>query len=433
MADIFDKCVEYKDSIVNVISNYIRNDAIEWEDSIDIFEHFSHNWFNRPFPINNGGPHIYHDHREGLQFSTNDYLGLSRNKELQEYALQCFEKHGISMPMGSRALTGTTEIHLELEKLVAEFKKKEDAMTFSTGAGAMMGVVSGLTTKNDLVILDQKAHASLYCGAKISSATIRTFKHNDVADLEKILRQSDPNQATMIVIDGVYSMDGDIAPLSDICDLRDKFNVRLLVDDAHGNGVLGEGGRGCAELYGVEDRIDIHAGTFSKAFGLKGGFVAADKSVIEFLRLNAYTNLFTKAQPAVFAAVIIKALDIVKNATDLRQRVFENAAYLQKRLQILGFDIGKTMTPITPIYFPGLEAFFIVDTLRVNFGIFTVPVFYPAISWGSSLIRIIPTALHTEDHLNRLCNCLDTVYNDNLYKKMDGYRYENIACATTTA
>ena len=189
--------------------------------------------------------------------------------------------------MGARPLTGNIELHLELQKQLAEFKRTEDALVFCNGAMAMMGTIAALARPRDLVIMDRYAHASLVCGAKISGARMRFFRHNDVEDLEAMLLEAPASQAKMVVVDGVYSMQGDIAPLPEICDLCEKYGARLIVDDAHGTGVFGDNGRGVAEILGVEDRIDLHLGTFSKAAGTIGGFAAGDAAVIDFLRFTA--------------------------------------------------------------------------------------------------------------------------------------------------
>lgn len=409
MADIFDKCVQFKTGMECYGKQFFHDMNIDWYKDYDLFQHWGYNVLYGDSPIDNGGPVISDGDKQWLQFSTNDYLGMSRHPELRQVAADYVKRYGVGTPMGSRLLTGSTPVHSELDRRVAQFKKTETALTFATGANAMIGAISALTLKEELTILDQFAHASLYCGAKISGTQIKTFRHNDLNDLERILKSADPSVAKLIVVDGVYSMTGTIAPLQEICDLKDRYHARLLVDDAHGNGVYGQSGRGVAEVLGVEDRIDIHAGTFSKAFGSKGGFIASHKEVIDYLRYTSYTNLFTKSQPAVLAAVTLKSIDIVEKSPDLRDKVHENARYLQNRLRTSGYDIGITTTAITPITFPDLAGFIYANELRFNYGIWASPVSYPAIPLGKSIMRIIPTAHHTKDHLDHLCDSLDAI------------------------
>lgn len=358
-------------------------------------------------PVENAGPWIEMNGRKVLQFSTNDYLGMSVHPEVRAAAADYVTRYGIGSPMGARPLTGTIALHLELEREVADFKQTEAAITFSTGAGAMMGAIACLAQPGDLLIFDQLAHASLVCGAKIAGAAIKYFRHNDPASLERILSSSDPDQARLIVVDGVYSMNGDIAPLAEICDLCDRYGARLFVDDAHGNGVCGENGRGAAEMLGVEDRIDVHAGTFSKAFGTYGGFVAGAKDVMFYIRCLAPTILFTKAAPACVVAATLKSLELVRKADDRRKAVWTNARQLQTVLCERGIDIGATETPITPISFGGNGALQVADILRRKYRIWVSPVVYPAVRRGAGILRAIPTALHDQSDIDYLVESLE--------------------------
>ena len=392
MADIFDKCVRFLDE-----------QRITAPGDLPVAERVIFD----VSPIENAGPWMERDGQRMLQFSTNDYLGMSVHPEVRAVAADYAARYGIGAPMGARPLTGTIELHLELERQIADFKRTEAAMTFTMGAGAMLGAVACLARPGDLLIMDQLAHASLVCGAKISGAKIKYFRHNDPENLERVLAQADPNVPKLIIVDGVYSMNGDIAPLGEICDLRDRYGARLFVDDAHGTGVCGKHGRGAAELLGVEDRIDVHAGTFSKAFGTYGGFVAADKHVVFYTRCLAPTVLFTKAAPACVVAATLKSLELVRNAHDRRGKVWANAQRLQSLLRERGFDIGGTQTPITPIRFGDSSAIHVADLLRRKYGIWVSAVVYPAVRRGSAILRAIPTALHTEADVDYLVNSLE--------------------------
>ena len=392
VADIFDRCLHFR-----------RDQRIAAPDEVPVAERVLFD----VSPINNAGPWMHKDGRRMLQFSTNDYLGMSVHPEVRAAAADYALRYGIGAPMGARPLTGTVDIHLAFEREIAEFKRTESALTFTMGAGAMMGAIACLAKPGDLLILDQLAHASLVCGAKISGASVKYFRHNDLASLERVLEHADPDQAKLIVVDGVYSMNGDIAPLPEICDLRDRYGARLIVDDAHGNGVLGEGGRGAAEMLGCEDRIDIHAGTFSKAFGTYGGFVATDQAVIFYMRCLAPTILFTKAAPACVVAATRKSLELVINAQDRRQKVHANATQLQTLLRQRGFDIGATQTPITPVSFGGNSALHVADTLRSKFSIWVSAVTYPAVRRGMAILRVIPTALHEPADITYLVDSIE--------------------------
>lgn len=426
MTDIFDKC-DFRETMKKYTKSISKDTS--YEDSyLDVL---GHEIFYGITPVDNGGPTMKScDDSEWLQFSTNDYLGLSRNIQLKNIAIAFVMQNGIGTPMGSRLLTGNTQLHNELESSIADYKKTEAALTFSVGANAMMGAVSALATNSDMIIIDKFAHASLYCGAKISNAQINIFEHNDVNQLEDILKNAKPDQGKLIVVDGVYSMGGDIAPLREICDLKDKYNARLLVDDAHGNGVLGKNGRGVAELLEVEDRIDVHAGTFSKAFGSLGGFIASKRKVIDFMKFTSKTSLFTKAMPGVYSAVNLKAIDIVKNGYHLRQKISENTNYFQSKLKNLGVNIGDTVTPITPITFNNDSALSLSHMLRTDYKIWTAPVIYPAIPRGMSIIRIIPTAMHSKDQIDYFCNSFTEA--SKTLKSMNDHK-EELVCQTSTA
>lgn len=391
MADIFDKCVRFRRE-----SPIVKPDDRATAEAV-LYRHS---------PLGNAGPWIEQDGRKLLQFSTNDYLGLADHPAVRQAAMDIVSKYGVSAPMGARPLTGTTELHVELERQFADFKRTERALVFSNGAHAMMGTIAALAGPRDMIVLDRYAHASLVCGAKISGARMRFFQHNDVEELESILMEALPTRAVMVVVDGVYSMQGDIAPLAELCDVCQKYGARLIVDDAHGTGVCGENGRGTAELLGVEDRIDIHLGTCSKALATTGGFVAANEDVIEFLRFNAPTILFTKAMPACVAAATIEALKLLREGHELRRKLWENTALLQNGLRELGCSIGNTQTPITPIHGNGTDAVHMSTSLHKEYNIWVSAVLYPAVPIGTSILRAIPTAAHSHEDIDLLLRAI---------------------------
>ncbi len=393
MGDIFDRCFDFPGS-----------QRIGTDEDLKIASRLL---FGQS-PIDNAGPGIKLDGEEALQFSTNDYLGMSTHPEVLAAGRDWAERYGVGAPMGARPLTGTTELHLQLEKEIAQHKGAEAALIFSTGAGAMMGAIACLARPGDMLIFDQLAHASLVCGGKISGACIKSFRHNDTTSLQRVLESAPPDVNKMVVVDGVYSMNGDIAPLPEICDLCERYEARLFVDDAHGYGVCGKNGRGVAEMFDVEDRIDIQAGTFSKALGTCGGFVTGPKEVIFYIRCRAPTILFTKTAPACVVAATRKSLELVKHADDRREKLWSNTDHLQSSLQRRGFEIGITETPITPIKLPGNKALHIADILRDKYKIWVSPVVYPAVRRNAAIIRVIPTALHTREQIDYLIDSIET-------------------------
>lgn len=360
-------------------------------------------------PVPNAGPWMEIDGQKYLQLSTNNYLGLATHPAVCAAAAEVVTRFGIGAPMGSRLLTGNTQAHEELEARLASFKRCEAALVFPSGALAMMGAVGCLAGPGDILLLDEFAHTTLVCGARISGAEIRTFRHNDLNHLEAQLKKIAGSRPTAIVVDGVYSMDGDTSPLKELVELKDRYGARLLVDDAHGTGVFGPEGRGTAAHYGVEDRVDLHLGTFSKAFGTIGGFVAGKKDVVDFIRFRAPTFVFTKSTPLAVVAATQVALDLVRQGEDLRRQLWANAKRLQEGLKERGFVIGKTQSPITPIEMEGSEALRVAQALRSLYRIWVTPVVYPAIRLGRSILRVIPTALHTDEDIDYFLDSLTAV------------------------
>ena len=362
--------------------------------------------FSSPSPPGNAGPWMQENGRRLLQFASNDYLGLASHAEIRAAAAAVTARHGIGAPMGSRLLTGTTTDHLALETEIAAFKTQEAAVVFPSGAMAMMGVIATLADKRDVLLLDEYAHHSLVLGAKVSGAEMHFFRHNDVAHLEWILENQVQDRSAAIIVDGVYSMQGDIAPLPELVELKKEFGARLLIDDAHGNGVLGPQGRGTAAHFGLEHYIDLELGTFSKAFGTIGGFVAGDREVIDYIRYTAPTLVFSKAMPLAVVAATRKSLELVQAADDRRVTVWRNRKLLQTKLRAAGYTVGRTQTPITPVKCHGNEALHLAYELRESCGIWVAPVVYPAVRMGESMLRVIPTAAHAPADIDLLVHSL---------------------------
>ena len=394
MKDIFYKCEEFIDG-PSVIRSGDRALAAE------VFSCVS--------PPANAGPLIRSNGQKILQFSSNDYLGLAMHPDVRSAALRAVAQYGIGSPMGSRLMTGTTKYHLELEEQVAAFKRCQAAVTFASGALAMMGALACLAGQDDMLIMDENAHATLQCGARISGARIVCFRHNDMNHLEDILKRFGGSRPLAVVVDGVYSMQGDVAPLPELVELKEHYDARLIVDDAHGTGVFGEGGRGTAAQFGVEDQVDLHAGTFSKAVGTIGGFVAGKRKVVEYIRYNAPTLVFTKAMPVAVAAATMQSLELLERADQRRKTLWKNTKRLHDSLRTQEFEIGNTVSPITPIKFKGTEAIFVAHELRTAYGIWVAPVVYPAVSLGTSILRVIPTASHSDADIEQLTSALRMV------------------------
>lgn len=391
MGDVFEKC-----------HRFVQMPFGSMEDDRELAEIV----FTAVSPAQNSGPWMELGGQRILQFGTNDYLGLASHPEVRRRAAEVATQYGVGQPMGSRLLTGTVSQHLELEAKLARFKGTEDAIVFSAGALAMIGTLAALAGSEDVVFIDENAHATLRLGVRASGANIRVFRHNDVNHLESLLAKTRTKGGRIVVVDGVYSMQGDLAPLPDLVDLRRRYGFRLFVDDAHANGVFGPQGRGTPFHFGVQDEVDLHLGTFSKAFGTIGGFAAGSYEVITYLRFNSPTYLFTKALPLVVTEATSVALDILQAADDRRQRLWENTRHLQESLRQAGFRVGPTQSPITPIHANDARALYWAQQLRDKFHIWAAPATYPAIRLGQSILRLVPTALHTFDDIDLVVRSL---------------------------
>ena len=364
-------------------------------------------YFHQPVLEGTPGPRMRFNGKEVIQWAVNNYCGLAGNEEVKAAARESVETWGTYSPMGSRMLTGNTPQHIELERRLAEFLQKPAAVLFNYGYLGVMGSMSALVGPDDQVIIDKLSHASIVDGAILASAgrRFRPFKHNDLDNLEFHLKAANRERkgGVLIVTEGVYGMRGDLADLPGICDLKDKYHARLMIDDAHGFGVMGESGRGTGEYYGVQERVDMYFGTFAKAFAAIGGVTATDEKVADFIRCNARTNVFAKALPMVYVDAIGKSLEMLQSRPELRERMWAVAKRLQDGLQELGYDIGDTQSPITPVYVPAGDRETgegMVRMLREEFGVFVSGVVYPVVPRGVILFRMIPTAAHSDEEVD---------------------------------
>lgn len=351
--------------------------------------------------------------KECVQWSLNNYLGLAQSQELRVAAEEAVRAYGPSAPMGSRMLTGNTRRHIELEGALADYLEKDSSIVFNYGYLGVLGTLSSLVQKNDAIVIDKMSHACMVDGTLMSQGAYRVFKHNDMDSLEKHLKFINKTRkgGILIVVEGVYGMSGDIASLKEICALKEKYDARLFVDDAHGFGVIGPQGKGAAAHWGVQDSVDIYFGTFAKAFAAIGGVSASTKPVIEWIRYNARTQVFAKSLPMIYVEVVSKALDIIRNDTERRSRMWRIASALRSGLKDAGFEVGDGPSPITPVYVRGGDietGMGIMRSLREK-GIFVNGVTYPVVPKGVFLFRMIPTAAHTGEDVRKTVDAFTAV------------------------
>jgi glycine C-acetyltransferase len=360
-------------------------------------------YFSRPVLQGEPGPRMRFEGREVIQWALNNYLGLTGEPGVQQAARAALERYGTCAPMGSRMLTGNTELHVELERRLAAFLGKPAAVVFNYGYLGVIGTLGSIVGPEDVIIMDRLCHASIVDGVTIASGgrRFRPFKHNDLDNLEFHLKAASRNRTGGILIatEGVYGMRGDVADLKGICDLKDRYGARLYVDDAHGFGVMGEHGAGAGEYLGVQDRIDLYFGTFAKAFAAIGGVTAGPADVVRWILYNARTNVFAKSLPLLYVATLIATLEQVQRRDDLRARMWQVARALQQGLVDLGYDIGDTVSPITPVYVPAGDqstAMTMIRMLREDYRVFVSGVMYPVVPPGVVMFRMIPTAAHSD-------------------------------------
>jgi 8-amino-7-oxononanoate synthase len=352
-------------------------------------------------------PVVMLDGQPVIMLGSNNYLGLTNHPEVKQAAAEALAKYGTGCA-GSRLLNGTLDIHVDLEERLAAFTRREAALTFSTGFQVNLGVLSCLLGRGDVAILDALDHACIIDGCRLGFGRSYKFRHNDMDDLAKKLEFA-KGHPMLIVVDGVFSMEGDLAPLDEIVALKRRFGARLMVDDAHGLGVFGEHGRGTPEHFGVEGDVDLVMGTFSKSLAAIGGFIAGPREVIEFVRLHARSEIFSAAPPPPSVAAARKALDIVEREPERRKQLWENTEYMKRELVSLGFDTGDSASPVIPIVIgEDMQAFVTVLRLQEE-GVFANPVVSPAVPEGRSMIRTSYMATHTREHLDKALEALEKV------------------------
>lgn len=347
------------------------------------------------------GARILVDGKDVLNFCSNNYLGLANHPKLIEAAKEATKKYGVG-PAAVRSIAGTTDLHVQLEQRLAKFKGAEDVITFQSGFTANLGTISALVGKEDVIFSDRLNHASIIDGCRLSGAKIVAYEHNDAGALEDAIKEHASNfRRALIITDGVFSMDGDIAPLPNLVEVAKKYDILFMVDDAHGEGVLGKGGRGIVDHFGLHGKVDIEIGTMSKAFGVVGGMVAGDKVIIEWLRQRGRPFLFSSAVTAPDAAACLAAVDLLEESTELVDKLWDNAKYFKAEMKKLGFDTGASETPITPVMLG--EAPLAQQFSRELFeeGVFAMSIGFPTVAKGKARIRVMISASHDRDDLGQ--------------------------------
>lgn len=349
------------------------------------------------------------DGKRVLNFCSNNYLGLANHPRLVQAAREAMKDYGVG-PGAVRTIAGTMDLHLELEKRIAEFKRVEAAITFQSGFTANTGTIPALVGKEDMIFSDELNHASIIDGCRLSGASIVRYNHSDPKSLqEKILQNKGGYRRGLIVTDGVFSMDGDYPPLDKLADIAEEHDVMLMVDDAHGEGVLGEGGRGLVDHFHLHDQVDIELGTFSKAFGVMGGFVAGNAKIIEWLRQRGRPFLFSSAVTVPDTAATIEAINVMEESTELVDKLWRNADIFKKGMENLGFDTGKSMTPITPVMLGEAKLAREFSHRLYEEGIFAMALGYPTVPRGLARIRVMISAAHSEEDLQGALDAFEKV------------------------
>lgn len=343
-------------------------------------------------------PEIIMNGKRMIMVGSNNYLGLTNHPKVKEAAIEAIKKYGTGCA-GSRFLNGTLDIHVKLEEKLARFMRKEAALVFSTGFQVNLGVISSLAGKEDVVLIDKMDHASIIDGCRLSFAEIKKFRHNDIEDLERLLKEYE-DKGKLVVIDGVFSMEGDIAKLPEILGLTKKYGARLMVDDAHGIGVLGKTGRGTVEHFGLEKDVDLIMGTYSKSLASIGGFIAGDEDVIHYIKHHARSLIFSASPPPASVAAVSAALDIIENEPERREKLWQNTYKMLKGFKELGFQVGPSETPIIPVIVGEDEKAFQMAMMLQEEGVFANVAVTPAVPNGRALIRTSYMATHTDEHLD---------------------------------
>ncbi len=389
------------------------------------YQHQAHGYYVFPKLEGELSNRMMFQGKERIVWSLNNYLGLGNHPDVRKADEEAARDYGLAYPMGARMMSGHTSLHEQLEEQLAEFVSKEQAYLLNFGYQGMVSIVDSLLGRHDVAVYDAECHACIIDGLRMSTAHRYVFKHNDISDLEKqILRAQEKVGNTgggiLVITEGVYGMAGDQGKLKEICALREKYDFRLLVDDAHGFGTLGETGAGAGEEQGCQDEIDVYFSTFAKSMGSVGAFVAGDSDIINYLMYNMRSQIFAKSLPMPLVVGNIKRLEMLRTQPEHKEKLWANVHKLQKGLSDAGLDIGKTDSCVTPVFMHGgiNEATHLTKDLRENFNIFCSLVTYPVIPKGQIILRLIPTAVHTFEDIDETIAAFKEVK-----RKLDGKEY----------
>ncbi len=340
------------------------------------------------------------DGRTILMFGSNSYLGLTNHPKIKESAKKAIMKYGTGCA-GSRFLNGTLDIHIQLEEKLADYLQREAVLLYSTGFQANLGAIAPLANRHDYILIDERVHASIIDATRLSYGKVLKFRHNDMNDLDEILDRLPSESMKFIVVDGIFSMEGDIINLPEMVVIAEKYNAVVVVDDAHAVGVIGELGIGTGSHFGMNDKIDLQIGTFSKSLASLGGFIASSNDVIDYLKHTSRSLIFSASMTPASAASVLTAIDIIRQEPERIEKLWDNTNYTIRRLQELGFEIGNTESPIVPVYLRDNDKTFMFSKLCFEYGLFVNPVVSPAVPSEESLIRFSLMATHTFDQIDR--------------------------------
>ncbi|MDG4946347.1 aminotransferase class I/II-fold pyridoxal phosphate-dependent enzyme [Weeksellaceae bacterium KMM 9713] len=373
------------------------------------------------------GPRMKFQGKDVIFWSANDYLGLCNHPEVKKADAEAAAEYGMFYPMGARAMSGETDKHKELEKNLAEFVGKENAYLLNFGYQGMVSIIDALAGKDDVIVYDIDSHACIVDGVRLHMGKRFTFQHNDIESFAKMMKRADRiakenGGGILVITEGVFGMRGQQGKLKEIAAFKEQYDFTLLVDDAHGFGTLGETGAGAGEAQGVQDKIDVYFSTFAKSMAGFGAFVAADNEYIRFLKYNMRSQIFAKSLTMPMVIGGLKRLELLRTRPEIKAKLWENVNKLQTGLKERGFNLGDTNTCVTPVFLPGevLEGTIMVKDLRENYGIFTSIVVYPVIPKGMILLRLIPTAAHTDAEIEETLDAFDAIHDklvNGVYKK----------------
>lgn len=363
------------------------------------------------------GPRMQFQGKEVIFWSANDYLGLCNHPEVKKADADAAAEYGMFYPMGARAMSGETEQHLQLERELAEFVKKDAAYLLNFGYQGMVSTIDALVSRHDVIVYDSDSHACIVDGVRLHMGKSFMYRHNDMASFEKNIKRAtkvaeENGGGILVITEGVFGMTGQQGKLKEICEFKKEYDFRLLVDDAHGFGTLGATGAGAGEEQGCQDQIDVYFSTFAKSMAGFGAFIAGNKDIVRYLKFNLRSQIFAKSLTMPMVMGGLKRLELLRSRPEIKAKLWENANKLQNGLRERGFDLGESNTCVTPVMMKGstVEATLLVKDLRENFGIFTSVVIYPVIPKGMILLRLIPTASHTDAEINATLDAFDAIH-----------------------